>query len=108
MCLGVRRWEGEADDGAAAEGGVEHVVLVPQRPCWRDDADVELLPEVAPLPQLRSEVPHPRVVERQHDRSPRLGVHLYRVPAHSVEQVIGRPPIWMPVASSHSALMQHQ
>ena len=59
MCLGVRRWEGEADDGAAAEGGVEHVVLVPQRSCWRDDADVELLPEVAPLPQLRSEVPHP-------------------------------------------------
>jgi len=108
QCLGVGRRKGEADSGAAEEGGVEHVVLVSQRPRRGDDAYVELLPKVAPLPQLRPEVPHPGIIECGHDRRPRLGVHLDRVPADGVEQVIGRPPVRTPVASSHSAIQQQE
>lgn len=99
----VGRRQRQADDLAAAEGVLRHVVLVPERPRRRDDADVELLAEVVPLPDVGPHVPHPGVVERQHDRRPRPRVHLDRVPAHRVQQVVRLPLLRRPLPRPHPA-----
>ncbi|OAY79989.1 hypothetical protein ACMD2_04951, partial [Ananas comosus] len=81
-CSRIRRRRGQADDGSTEKRIRRHVVLIPYRPRWRHDADVELLPQVLPVQQLRPEVPHPHIVERKHDRRPGLREHLDRVSAH--------------------------
>jgi len=99
--VGRRHWQ--ADDLAAAEAGLWHVVLVPKRPLRRDDAHVQLLAEVIPLPDVGPDTPHARVVERHHHRRPRPRVHLDRVPAHRIQEVVRTSRRWRPFARPHAA-----
>jgi hypothetical protein len=99
--VGRRHWQ--SDDLAAAEASLRHVVLVPERPLRRDDAHVQLLAEVLPLPDVGPDAPHARVVERHHHRRPRPRVHLDRVPAHRVQEVVRAPGRWRPFARAHAA-----
>lgn len=70
VVLGVGRRDGQVKDIAAERGGVRVIHLIPLGSGRRGDADVQLLAEVAPLPDLRPQVPHPGIVERQHDGRP--------------------------------------
>eukprot|EP01084_Bolivina_argentea_P171421 296987_1 len=99
--LGVGCGQWESDDLTAPESVIGHVVLIPQRPCRRDNTDVELLAEVVPVPHLRSEVPHSGIVKGEHDCCPRLRVHLNGVPAHRVKKVVTLPALWCPLSWSH-------
>lgn len=89
-----RPWE--VLDDSAKHRVVGHVVLVPQRPRRRLNADVELLSKVSPLRQLRPQIPHSSIVERQHYRRPRLRVHLNCVSAHCIKQIVPAPLLRAP------------
>lgn len=93
---GVRRGLRQVLNDSAQEGGVRDVILVAKRVFRGEDADVELLSQVMPIQCHGPQVPHSCIVERRHDGCPRVRVHLDRVPAHRVHQIVVLPLLWAP------------
>ncbi|GER50709.1 alpha-ketoglutarate-dependent dioxygenase alkB homolog 6 [Striga asiatica] len=96
-CLGIgsRQWEIVHNSTELLSG--RKIVFIPKRPGRGQHAHIQLLAQVSPLPHLRPQVPKPRIVERRHHSCPRVRVHLDRVPAHGIQQVVVLPLLWAPL-----------